>query len=327
MALDIDSAFEYLKHSASAKRLAHAYLITGPAGSGKRQLALRLVSLVNDIPLEKSVADMVSEIVRVVQPESKSRIIKVEQIREMEEMFHQKAMKGMYKVGLIEDADRLTEQAENAFLKTLEEPPHNCLLLLLTAFPEQLFDTILSRCIRVPLRVPGLRIARNEFGDRLRKMLEEVRIDGGVSDALGLAKTFSELLKDVKDQSEEEAGAERKLESESFAKRTDGRWLKSREDFHKAVAQSRYLGRRADLLETLVAWFGDAMRQREGYGRLDFPDHSKSTARLSRDLTVSELGKRMAAVERLRDDFATNVQESLAIEVSFLQAFAGKERT
>ena len=47
MALDLDSAFEYLNKSFSARRLSHAYLITGPDGSGKNELALRLISLVN----------------------------------------------------------------------------------------------------------------------------------------------------------------------------------------------------------------------------------------------------------------------------------------
>ena len=72
-------------------------------------------------------------------------------MRDLEEMFHQKVTKGSYKIGIVEDADRLGEQAENAFLKTLEEPPVNCLMLLITAFPEQLLDTIISRCIEVPI--------------------------------------------------------------------------------------------------------------------------------------------------------------------------------
>ena len=101
MALDLDSAFKYLNKSFSSGRLSHAYLITGPAGSGKNELALRLISLVNKFPQGGSLVAVISENVRLVQPESKSRRIKVEQIRELEEMFHQKANKGSYKIGII----------------------------------------------------------------------------------------------------------------------------------------------------------------------------------------------------------------------------------
>ena len=55
------------------------------------------------------------------------------------------------KVAIVAEADRLQPQAANAFLKTLEEPPNDSLLLLLSAMPEALPDTILSRCIALPL--------------------------------------------------------------------------------------------------------------------------------------------------------------------------------
>ncbi len=66
------------------------------------------------------------------------------------------------KVGVIDEADRMMEAAENAFLKTLEEPPEGCLLIMITAYPEQLLDTILSRCIRVTLRLEKAR----EYSER-----------------------------------------------------------------------------------------------------------------------------------------------------------------
>ncbi|MEE2809081.1 MAG: hypothetical protein VYB73_07190 [Verrucomicrobiota bacterium] len=325
MALDLDSAFGYLNKSFSAERLSHAYLITGPSGSGKNDLALRLISLINKSSQEEFLANAISDNVRLVQPESKSRRIKVEQIRDLEEMFHQKANKGSYKIGIIQDADRLGEQAENAFLKTLEEPPLNCLVLLITAFPEQLLDTILSRCIEVPLMSSESNIAANEYGDRLRDLLKSVRLDVGVSEALKIARSFSDILKDAKEQSEKVEDKERKLESQSFAKTTDGRWLKDREDYHKAIAQSRYLGIRSDLIEVLISWFGDALRHKKGYTRLDFSQHSEFTSSLSSGFSVDELMERMGSIEKLRDDLGTNVQESLAIEVSFLRAFANNQ--
>ena len=128
MALEIDTAFSYLSNSLKKKRLSHAYLITGEKGSGKDELVLKLIALINSQSQDNSLQDVISENVRLIQPESKSRRIKVEQMRDLEEMFYQKSSKSQYKIGIIKDADRLGEQAENAFLKTLEEPPDQCLI-------------------------------------------------------------------------------------------------------------------------------------------------------------------------------------------------------
>jgi len=91
----------------------------------------------------------------VCQPESKSRRIVIEQIRDLEHALQMRASNGRRKVAIVSDADRLQPQAANAFLKTLEEPPKDSLLLLLSALPEALPETILSRCIAIPLAPEG----------------------------------------------------------------------------------------------------------------------------------------------------------------------------
>ena len=326
MSLSIEAAFEYLQKAAGAGRLAHAYLITGPAGSGKASLAARLVAMVNGGLVADSVDALAGENVRLVRPESKSRRIKVEQIRNLEGMFYQRAATGKTKVGVIVDADRLGEQAENAFLKTLEEPPPGCLLLLLTANPELLLDTILSRCINVSLRARRATVGGGEEGALLREMLTRAGAGAGISEALGMAKAFSDLLKGVKAGAEKEQDSQKKGEKEMYAKTTDGRWLKDREEYHKALGQSRYLAKRAELVEVLIAWFGDALRQQSGYGRLDLPADTAGTGALAKGLSAAELAHRIAAVEGLRSDLATNVQEALAVEVAFLEAFVSKGR-
>ena len=323
MALEIDTAFSYLSNSLSKKRLSHAYLITGEKGSGKDDLVLKLVALINSQSQDNSLQDVISENVRLIQPESKSRRIKVEQMRDLEEMFYQKSSKSQYKIGIIKDADRLGEQAENAFLKTLEEPPDQCLIFLITCFPEQLLDTILSRCIKVPLKSRKKHIADNDYGNYLRGLLSEMPTKGSISDALSLSKKFSELLRSVKEDCEKNQDTVRKSESEKFSKTTDGKWLKSREDYHKAISHSRYLAERSSLFEVLISWAGDAIRQRVDVGFLDFPEYSKFTKLLSDSHTTDELLARVSALENLRTDLETNVQEILAIEVGFINAFTG----
>lgn len=325
MALSVDSAFDYLSGAVSAGRLASAYLIAGPAGSGKEQLVSRLVSLVNQIPCTDKLDGMLSDNLRLLRPESKSRRILVEQVRDLEGMLYQKAARGITKVGIVADADRLQEAAQNAFLKTLEEPPEGSLLILTTGFPEQLLDTVLSRCIMVTLLAPGDIRSGGEAGRKIRHMLAAVGKGSGASEAMGLARSFSETLKEIKQQAEEESDAERKREAEMYSKTTDGSWLKSREGYFKALSQSRYLARRSEMLEILVAWFGDSLRQQSGYGRLDLPEDAAATRLLADSVPTAELSRRMSAVEKLRDDLSTNVQEALAVEVAFVEAFTASQ--
>src|SRR5206468_8551173 len=98
----------------------------------------------------------------VAQPESKSRRIVIEQIRDLEHALQMRAPNGRRKVAIVSDADRLQPQAANAFLKTLEEPPKDSLLLLLSALPEALPETILSRCISITFARKGQLKKSNE---------------------------------------------------------------------------------------------------------------------------------------------------------------------
>src|SRR5438067_13148097 len=150
MAFSRKAALGYLRRAHEQNRLAHACLISGPQGRGKRVLAAELASLVNGTKVSDVFSARAREIF-VAQPESKSRRIVIEQIRSLEHALQMRAPKGRRKVAIIVDADRLQPQAANAFLKTLEEPPKDSLLFLLSALPEALTETILSWCIEIHL--------------------------------------------------------------------------------------------------------------------------------------------------------------------------------
>src|SRR5437588_350299 len=165
MAFTRKAAIGLLRRAHDQKRLGHAYLISGPAGSGKREVAAELASTVNGTDAVDVFSSKAREIF-VAEPESKSRRILIEQIRELEHGLQMRAPEGRRKVAIIAEADRLQPQAANAFLKTLEEPPANSLLLLLSALPEALPDTIVSRCISIPLAANGDEIEMPERADR-----------------------------------------------------------------------------------------------------------------------------------------------------------------
>src|SRR4029077_13725863 len=194
MAFTRKAAIGFLQRARDQNRLAHAYLISGPAGSGKREVAAELASAVNGT----DVADIFSSKAReifVAEPESKSRRILIEQIRELEHGLQMRGSEGRRKVAIIAEADRLQPHAANAFLKTLEEPPANSLLLLLSALPEVLPDTILSRCIAIPL-APNGEFVQPEERKQLLELLRRTaqRKSWNVESAYQIAQGLQRLL-------------------------------------------------------------------------------------------------------------------------------------
>lgn len=324
MAFSPADAFEFLRRAHESGRLAHAYLITGADGSGKRELALRLASLAAGAcgggdPLRHPD-------IHAVEPESKSRVIKVEQTRELEKELQMRASQGGRKVAVIFDADRMNAAASNSFLKTLEEPPANSLLLLVTSHPEMLLETVLSRCISVPL----IAAPRREPSEGQRRLLDCMdqflsRSKPGETDLGGvfsLVREFTRLLGEAKAAIQDEGAAELKREEGLYKQTTDGRWLAGREDHFKALAESRYLQARGWFVETLLQWWGDILRQRHGAAEaLDFPSLAERSAAQARRFSTPDVLRRISALEGLRENFGRNVQEQLAVEVAFLKAF------
>jgi DNA polymerase-3 subunit delta' len=315
------TALEYLRRAHQQNRLAHAYLITGPSGSGKELLAADLASLVNGTPAQNVFSAKARDIF-VARPESKSRRIVVAQIRDLEHALQMRASNGRRKVAIIPDADRLQTEAANAFLKTLEEPPKDSLLLLLSALPEALPETILSRCIAIPLGPNGQPRRRNEE-EKLVKLLQLVSHEKSwaVQFAYGLAQEFQRVLRAVREEVKRETDEAFKQEQMRYKDATDGAWLEEREQYYKALAESLYLQQRADLIETLFAWWTDVLRENKGVAQRNLPRAREETAALATRFGSAEILKRIRSLEELRDHLGRNVHEALAIEVAFLTIF------
>ena len=316
-----DEAFTLLQRAQNLDRLAHAYLLTGPAGSGKRALANRVCQLL----IEEKLTNFQHPDVHVIEPESKSRRILIEQIRELERSLQMRSLLGGRKVGVIVDADRLQPNAANAFLKTLEEPPGHSHLLLLSSLPDQLLETILSRCLEIPLRSLEARTATPLQSRLLVALKNYARHETpGLVQAFGLVREFQALLAGAKEAIQDEADAAFKAEEQHYKQTSDAaKWLDDREDYYKALVESRYLGARNSLLDTLEQWWADALRQQAIPAVLDQPDFAAETAALAARHPTAALLRRAAAFETLREHLANpGVQEQLAIECAFLTAFA-----
>lgn len=144
-----------LMRSVQTGRIVHALLFTGPKGSGKRTMAGLLAqavvctSRVEDRPCGlcpacKRFAAGLHPDVKWIRPEKKS--IGVDAIRELIDAFALKTYEGGRHIAIIEQADKMTASAQNALLKTLENPVGDSLLLLISDSPGSLLATIVSRC-------------------------------------------------------------------------------------------------------------------------------------------------------------------------------------
>lgn len=313
-----------LRRADEGDRLGHAYLITGPAGSGKQALAADIFRLVNRLP--DRIGD--EEIWRhpeahLARPESKSRRIVVEQIRELEQALQMKASVGIKKVGVIMEAERMVTQASNAFLKTLEEPPANSLLLLLTATPEMLLETILSRCLTIPLKGPAT-VTRSAWETELLQALGKFFARAGrreLPEIFGLVRDFQDVLNRCKESVAEENKAEWKAEEKHYKQTTESKWLDQREEQLEAMAEARYQRERAGLVELLTTWWADVSRQQAGGGQLDLPEHAAQTAWLAQNEDAITTLQRLEALEELKTHLSQNINEPLALEAAFLRAF------
>ena len=138
-----------------AKRLAHAYLFVGPKSIGKKETALAAARLVNCAQATQGhpcdACESCRKIIRGMHPDihlvaDGEGSIKIEDIREMLTQGQLRAFEARFKVFIIVDAERLTLEAGNALLKTLEEPVKDTLIILTTAMADHLLATVRSRC-------------------------------------------------------------------------------------------------------------------------------------------------------------------------------------
>jgi DNA polymerase-3 subunit delta' len=321
MAFTRAGALEYLSQAHQRGRLAHAYLISGPPGSGKRGLASDLSNLVTGATSLDVFASPPPG-VYLAEPESKSRRIVIGQVRELEHALQMRSANGHRKVAIVADADRLQPQAANAFLKTLEEPPKDSLLLLLSSMPEVLPDTILSRCIAVPLALEEkaeLSTEENELVELLGSVASPAV--HGVQHAYRLARGFHSLLAQMRAAIQEANAAALKRDETRYKNTTDGAWLDDREDYYKALTESQYVRQRSRLVEILFLWWSDVLRASTGVDRREFSSAKKQTEIFSQKLTTAGILRRIRRLEEMRDHLGRNIQEALAIEVAFLSIF------
>ena len=204
-----------LKNSLIRDKYAHAYLFTGPRGTGKTSTARILAKALNtDIDpsgeplLETQISQEIDsgKFLDLIEIDAASNR-RIDDIRSLLENVQFMPSTGKYKVYIIDEVHMLTNEAFNALLKTLEEPPPQVIMILATTEIQKLPETIVSRCQRYDFR----NVSDSHIVDRLKHISESEKIEcedellwfiaqnssGSLRDACNLLEQLSVAFQDI----------------------------------------------------------------------------------------------------------------------------------
>ncbi|MBI5395628.1 MAG: hypothetical protein HZA91_10065 [Verrucomicrobia bacterium] len=323
-----------LQRSLENERLAHAYLFAGDALEDMALAARELAKAVNCESATKQggcgQCAQCQKIEATSPPggqhpdvqwafaESKSRRIRIKQMRELERLLHQKPGMGRMKVGVVFEADRLVPDAANAFLKTLEEPPDRSLILLLTAQPEQLLETVQSRGQRIQFGAAEAKVnaAHTAVLDGLMTLLDE---SGSVLAAYRLLGVVRGFLDAERKRIEPEVEA--RMQLDRYREVEDEDWHVKMEEERLAQVEADYRRVRGGLMVSMEWLLRDVLVcAQEADEKLVFHrDRRDALAPLGRKVGLERAMDNVAVIEEVQEQLDHNVNESLALEVALLR--------
>lgn len=314
-----DWAVEMLHGHVTQAALRHAYLITGPAGVGRRTLAIRLAQALScqspgapGVPCRacracKQVEAGQNIDLMLVQAEHEGGTLKVEQVREVQKFLSLKPYQSAYKIVIFLRFQEANPNAANALLKTLEEAPSYGLLLLTADNAEQLLPTIVSRCEILRLRpvsveaVESFLVARQIEPEKARLLAH--LSDGRPGYALRLAgdeKTLdfrAEKLDDLRNLLAAPL-RERFAYAEKIAKDKD------------ALRRSLFLW---------LSWWRDVLLRAAGAGTaLTNIDRAAELEAVAAQLSLPVARKTTQAIEDAIEKLEKNVNARLLVEVTLM---------
>lgn len=322
-------AVEYLSRSIAAGRDAHAYLIAGPSGLGKSLLALRLAQALNCEQSEGAPCracracnrierDNYPDVRRVsmatqaagLKPEEAARQkeLKIGTVREWQRDMALRPYEGRRRVFLLHDADYLNDEAANALLKTLEEPPPYATLVLV-ANRDNLLTTITSRCQVVRLRP----LARQQIARALvehrglpddQAELLAAWSNGRIGWALQLATT-PELVRQRQEQLDALIDLAQQPRSAAF------RWAEERSQEYRNGQQATVL----EWLDLWQSWWRDVLLTAVGCPEsITHMDRRAALEQAAQRYEVADIYRFVARLSETTQYLRENVNPQLALE-------------
>ena len=323
-----EKAKRYLENVMSRKRIPHAYLFTGIPGVGKTSTAKAFTMTLNcrapsgldgcgvcpscQKILHGNFPDFIS-----VKPDGRN--IKIEQIRELNRSLGYAPLSGGYRVFVIHQAEAMTGEASNSFLKTLEEPPSGNILVLNATEPRNLLPTIVSRCQRVSFQPL-------EAEEITRRLTEEKGLDS--PSAAILARTADGSL----GRALEMAASNYLERRQTWIRRLFELYGRSRAEAMDVAVESAKESRVGldqpesktvgmfDMLSVWAAWYRDLLLVRTGAPKgllinVDFQDQLKKTAS---GLSLQNLIESFHTVDRAVRDLHRMRNPTLVMENAVL---------
>ncbi|HPJ57194.1 MAG TPA: hypothetical protein PLK81_06055 [Kiritimatiellia bacterium] len=305
----VERALEDLRRTIASGRMPHALLVTGRPRGGGRDFVRGLLGLL--FPGADPARFEEHPDIRWVEPESKSRQIKVEeQIRPLIRFIQLTSYEGGWKAGVVLFADRMNPSSQNALLKTLEEPPPHSLLVLVTDLPAALLATTRSRA-----QVIDVLDERGSDAAPWRPLVMDLLRNPPVRRGCEMAAWTDRLtapLRSLEELAREEETARR----EEAARSRDTEELTKTD---KAVVDGRVASRvkemREELLRTIQLWQRDVLArvQEAEAAPAWFPEEADTIAKQAEGLAFADALRRVQAVDDVRELLEHNIRESVAL--------------
>ncbi len=311
-----EALVEWLHHAIESNRVAHAYLISGESGSGKRTLAGAFAGALLCQEQTTGACGQCGSCrlieagnhpdVAIVEPQAGR--IRIDQIRGLKDKFALQSYAGGWKVGTIIDAEVMTEAAANSLLKLLEEPSGQAVIMLLSSNPSMLLPTIVSRCQMIKMnRLPRAKIAaylEDEYGISW----ETAMVIAGLADGcLGQARVI--------------AGADSLVwKDRVLAVMTDER-ARGLEALRLAAALDNEPDAIEFVLHVLTTWFRDLLLVAKGCPRELVVHQDHFTHLLAQSKTYETLACQEAVfqIEDTLRAIRSNANRRLALDTLFYQ--------
>ena len=320
--------------------VAQAYELSGPRSIGKHTVALRLAQTLNCVAeprvaggcgaciscrkIEKGIHPDVITLTRLVdqieqrgkregERKQDAKNVTIDQVREMQMDLALRPLEGRKRVVIIDDASDLSDNAEVALLKTLEEPPSHAVLLIVTPTPSALMETIRSRLQPLPFRL----VARPEIEAGLvaRFGASAARFAAAAAGKPGVAITLA---------SDEAARAARTaLEQELYT--LIGSRLTERFAWAAALSDERDTQKRNEEIDLRLVHWGELLRDAAVVGagvtdRAMRPEQAERSKRLAASVSTHDLVELTQSFERWRRDIAeTTVSARMLLELLSLK--------
>ena len=296
-------AKKYLSNSIKSNMISHAYMFEGPSGVGKNTMARELAATLLDMENLFNSPDYIE-----ITPDGNS--IKIAQIRKLQSDILVKPYKS-YKIYVIDEAQKMTVEAQNALLKTLEEPPKYAIIILITNNKESLLDTIKSRCEIIKFTpIPLVEVADylTQTGvDKNRASLLANFSRGSMQKAIELSE--SEDFHIMRDEVQKYV--------ETFL---TGSMLDIM-DIQNSI--EKYKDNITNVLDLLVNYFRDIMIVKENVdsSMIINLDRLVFIKNMSTKITYSQLSKIIDIIEETKNKLRSNCNFNISIQVMTLNIY------